>query len=419
MDRLNRLVVSCILVVCSGAVLAQRPPGTPPAAVPRPSSPAPTPPASAGSPAARTGTPSPTPQPNKPKPLPGLPVTPPPVDHPALVGQPLMPSSQPPAPPPAVPGPVGPGAVKAPAPAPVDPDTAGPKLAGKDLDDAVAKVLALRWSETMSVALAAAKATDKPVLWLQTLGELDGLACSTLQSLRGITFSNDLVLEQLRDKFVLGRGNIERELHVGLSHGYRRDQTAFGTTNGTGGRNVQMVFLAADGAVLHVLPGFWHPLDLLAELQLVHQLHGLYGSGDHAPAQKLAMAATMHRAFLRGLSGLAVDRSRWQDADALAEQARGRVVPRDTFVLDAKGQPLRDKSGTAALKPLVQVVHERSMVRAFVPFGEYDIEAVVDYGTPQSDANAPHEKGRAFAGAVQKNQERERAAAKAAGKKGS
>lgn len=414
MDILSRFVVPFAVVACLGTAPAQRPPGVPPAAVPRPA--APVPQAPAGVPAARTGTPSPAQQPSTPKPLPGLPVTPPPVDHPALAGQPLMPGAQPK--PPVAP----PGAKPAAAPAvpkPVDPDTAGPKLAGKDLDDAVAKIAALRWSETLSVAQAAAKATDKPILLLQALGDVDGVACSTLQSLRGITFCNDLVLEQMRDKFVLLRSDIERELHVGLSHGYRRDQTAFGTTNGSGGRNVQMVFLAADGTVLHALPGFWHPLDLLAELQLVHQLHELYGSEGHSAAQKLTMATTMHRGFLRGLSGLAIDRSRWQDADALAEQARGRVVPRDTFVLDAKGQPLRDKAGIAALKPLVQVVHERSMVRAFVPFGEYDIEELVDYGTPQSDANAAHEKGRTFAGAVQKNQERERAAAKGSGRKGS
>ncbi len=413
MEILTRIAVPFAVIACLGIASAQRPPGAAPHAPSAPPAPVPQPPASVPS-SPNAGQPAPRQQPSSPAPLPGVPVTPPPVDHPALAGQPLF---QPPAP---AGRPAGPGAAKAPAVKPVDPDTTGPKLAGKGLEGAVAKVVALNWIETLSVAQAAAASTNRPILWLQGLGELDGVACSTLQSLRGITLANDLVMEQLRDHFVLGRSNLERELHVGLSLGYRRDQTAVGTTNGSGGRNVQMVFLAADGTVLHVLPGFWHALDLLPELALVLQLKDLHDSAGYTLAQKQTMIATLHRSFLRRLSGLARDRSGWQDADAAAEQERGRVTPRDTFVVDGKGLARRNKAGLAELKPLVQVAHERSLARAFVPLADFAMEEFVDYGVPLYDANVPFDQGKPFPAAVLQNQKRARAlalAAKAGAKK--
>ena len=80
-----------------------------------------------------------------------------------------------------------------------------------------------------------------------------------------MTLPNEEVFELLRDHFVLGARNIEKDEHVGLSHGYKCTQSAVGTTNGAGARNVQLLMLAADGTVLHALPGYWHPDDLKRE----------------------------------------------------------------------------------------------------------------------------------------------------------
>ena len=63
-----------------------------------------------------------------------------------------------------------------------------------------------------------------------------------------MTLPNEEVMDLLAERFVLGARNIERERHVGLSHGYAATDTAVGTTNGAGGRNVQIVVLAADRA---------------------------------------------------------------------------------------------------------------------------------------------------------------------------
>ena len=71
----------------------------------------------------------------------------------------------------------------------------------------------------------------------------------------------------LKDHFVVGWKNIDREDFVGSSHGYTCAQKAVGTTNGAGPRNTQMFVLSSDGVVLHCLPGFWHPEDLAHELR--------------------------------------------------------------------------------------------------------------------------------------------------------
>ena len=346
-------------------------------------------------------------------PLPGIPLVPPPVNHPGLANQPFF---QPPARTPGAPPAGGKKAVPAPAPDPIDPDTSGPKAAGKELVKEIAKVLALPWHTDLSVAKAASRSTGKPILWIQALGDLNGDACSALQSLRGTTLANAVLQEELREHFILGWSDIESAPHIGLSAGYRQDQTALGTTNGAGGRNVQIVVMTADETVLLVLPGFWHAIDLLPELGLARNLFDLQRSTGHTDEQKAKMFVGMHRALLRKISSGTQGRSRWQDADRLAENASSALLIRDTFVLDVKGQPTRDASGMVILKALPQVIHERLLAQPFVKFGAFDMEALVDYGRPLHDENAAIESGRPFPGAIAANEKRARERAKAASK---
>ena len=56
-----------------------------------------------------------------------------------------------------------------------DPATRGVKIAGRDLKAAVRKVAALSWHK-LPKARAVSKRTGRPILLLQTLGELDGFA---------------------------------------------------------------------------------------------------------------------------------------------------------------------------------------------------------------------------------------------------
>src|ERR1043166_5622888 len=185
-----------------------------------------------------------------------------------------------------------------------------------------------------------------------------------MQSLRGVSLPDDEVMELLQRDFVVTWRNIQKDGYVGLSHGYRTDQTAIGTTNGAGGRNVQLVILAADETVLHVLPGFWHPEDLANELRFARALHQLWLDENKTPAQKQAMYMVLHRAHVRGFDKDTLARSDWQSFDRWEEMRRAQTGGRDPALTGAEGKPLTDKRGVQ-LKPLCVLVHDRMAARPF------------------------------------------------------
>jgi hypothetical protein len=226
-----------------------------------------------------------------------------------------------------------------------------------------------------------------------------------LQSLRGVTLPNEEVMDLLREHFVIGKRNIERDGHVGLSHGYRADQSAVGTTNGAGGRNVQFVVLAADETVMHVLPGFWHAEDLIAELKLGLEVHRLYRREDLSQASKHSMFRTLHSAWLREHGDAVARRSEWQGFDRNYEQSRDRDGDRDTFAVGS--------SGKRELKTIPQLVHDRLIERPFRKFADFGMETFVDYGRPFYDNNQGLDKGREFPRAEHANAKREREQQKA------
>ena len=229
-----------------------------------------------------------------------------------------------------------------------------------------------------------------------------------------MTLPNEEVMALLRERFVLAHRNIERDLHVGLSHGYACNQTAVGTTNGAGGRNVQMLVLAPDETVLLALPGFWHAADLLPELRLGLELHRLYGDDRIDDKRRLQLFGALHRAHLAQHGAAAALRGDWQDFDEHHETWRAQDGPRDTVDSVVDGQ--------MKLKPIPQLVHERLLARPFLPLREFGLEAFVDYGRPFYDNNWG-DKGREFGRAVAANgkrereQEREREAAQKAAEK--
>ena len=184
-----------------------------------------------------------------------------------------------------------------------------------------------------------------------------------------------------------------------------------------------IIVMANDETVVHVLPGFWNAEDLLPELRLALDLHDLYRSEEHTAAQKSVMFSTLHKSFLRNLSPEAIARSRWQGFDQWEESNRGKTAVRDTFALDDMGQPMLDANGRAALKPVVQVVHERLMQRQGKKLADFGMESFVDYGRAFYDNNAWVDKGRNFPQAMKSNalraktQEKERLLAEKAAQK--
>lgn len=212
-------------------------------------------------------------------------------------------------------------------------------------------------------------------------------------------------MELLQDRFVLATRNIEREGHVGLSHGYACDQTAVGTTNGAGGRNVQILVLDDDLTVLHALPGFWHAADLLPELRLALDVARLHDEERMPAATKQRMFTAMHRAHVAQHGAGAELRGAWQSFDERHELERARKERRDTARYDAAGNPV--------LKTIPDLVHERMAARPFRKLADFEMEAFVDYGRPFYDNNAGLDRGKDFAAAAAANQKRERAQAKA------
>lgn len=220
-----------------------------------------------------------------------------------------------------------------------------------------------------------------------------------------MTLPNEAVIEMLAEQFVIGARNIEREQHVGLSHGYACNQTAVGTTNGAGGRNVQILVLAADETVVHALPGFWHAQDLLPELQLALELHRLHRDEDLSRERKLAMFDALHRSHLRRHGEDAARRGDWQGFDRAYELERAEREVRDTVVLQADG-PRR-------LKSIPELVHDRLLARPFEKLADFGLATFVDYGRPFYDNNAGLDDGRNFPRAAQVNAKREREREKA------
>ena len=218
-----------------------------------------------------------------------------------------------------------------------------------------------------------------------------------------MTLPDPDVLELLRERFVLGHRNIEKEDHVGLSHGYKPTQCAVRTTNGAGGRNVQFLVLAADETVLHALPGFWHAEDLIPELQLALEIDRLYHAPRISAGAKKKMFELLHETHLRRYGKAAERRGRWQSFDRRFELMRAQTEPRDTIATSG--------GSGAKLKTIPRLVHDRLLQRRFAKLEDFDLESFVDYGRPFYDNNHG-DKGRSFRGAERNERRRQKQLAK-------
>ena len=223
-----------------------------------------------------------------------------------------------------------------------------------------------------------------------------------------MTLPDEDVIAFLQSSFVLCHRNIEKDQHVGMSHGYSASQSAVGTTNGAGARNVQFLVLAPDEqrTVLHALPGFWHGEDLIHELKLGLEIHRLHGDASIDPAARHRMFRMLHGSHLRRHGKAAESRGQWQGFDRWAELQRVQKDPgRDTFKRVANGE--------LALKSIPEIVHDRMVARPFQPLAVFDVESFVDYGRAFYDNNQGIDRGRKFRKAERVNRERAEQKAKA------
>lgn len=194
------------------------------------------------------------------------------------------------------------------------------------------------------------------------------------------------VLPILRKNYVLAWKNIRREDYVGDSFGYSSKRECVGTTNGAGGRNVQLFMIAPDSTVLHALPGFWHPEDLEHELRFGLQSWRLWKDRKRTVEQKRDMYKRMVLTDLRYQLPVTYARSDWQSFDKFRE---GRVGAggRDTFERADDGTLKKGPGGAPILKPTNVLTHQRMAARAFLKFEDFDISSFVDYGNRFYDNN--------------------------------
>lgn len=184
----------------------------------------------------------------------------------------------------------------------------------------------------------------------------------------------------LENQFIVGWKNIRNKDYVGSSHGYTCEDTAVGTTNGAGPRNMQTFILATNGTVLHCLPGFWHPDDLAYELDFALVMNRLERD-KRSKKEKRELFARMHQRAIREQSPEMLARSGWQGFDAQNEKMRLKQGKRDTFYYDDEGKPTK-------MKPLSVLLHERMAKRPFKKMATFDTETFIDYGRPYYDNNA-------------------------------
>ncbi len=174
-----------------------------------------------------------------------------------------------------------------------------------------------------------------------------------------------------------------------------------------------MFVLSPDLVVLHALPGFWHPEDLVDELQLAKRVARLWEDGNKNRETKEKMFRRMHRRHVYTSTTDTYARSTWQHFDAHTERNRAQRERRDTVLRNSDGT-MAVANGQLRLKPLNVLVHERMAKRPFQKFDEFDIESFVDYGKLHYDNNRFEKSRKQFAGQKTLMKKRRRAAKRAA-----
>ena len=214
-----------------------------------------------------------------------------------------------------------------------------------------------------------------------------------------MTLPNKALLRMLKRDFVVGWKDIRNEDFCGVSHGYSKSQTAVGTTNGAGGRNVQIFVLSPDKRVMLALPGFWHPDDLMTELRFAKLIYRLWTDETRSLTSKVRMWKRLQKREAGTHGPLMRARSDWQGFDRFEELGKAKTRYRDSVKERADGK--------LTLLALDELVHERLAQRPFVPFEDFDTENFVDYGRRYYDLNTS-DKGRSFAAVRRREARRNR-----------
>jgi len=197
-----------------------------------------------------------------------------------------------------------------------------------------------------------------------------------------VTLADEKVIETLNRDFVCGVWDITGAPYAGKSNAHSVHNPAVQTTCGAGPRNVQLAIANADGRVLMALPGYWHPTDLLREIEFAKSLDRVWADKSLSLAQKEAKFVEMQLAQAASVPADTLARSRMQGFD-VKYSAEHRIA--DVFAGPLPALENGKMAGKAAAKPVAQLMHERMASYPFVRLEEFDIDSFTNYGKPHYD----------------------------------
>lgn len=164
---------------------------------------------------------------------------------------------------------------------------------------------------------------------------------------------------------------------------------AIATSNGAGPHNLQTFILAPDGTVMHCLPGYWNPSDLVSELQLGQEMYKVWTNKSLTRAQKDEQFRLRQHQHLLSHSPQTIRRSKMQSFDQKYE-AKNRLTSSDTILDSTLARVVLEKGEKApfgAFKTTDQIMHNRMQQRPFRPYQWFDVVAFTDYGRPFYNKN--------------------------------
>ncbi len=224
----------------------------------------------------------------------------------------------------------------------------------------------------------------------------------------------------LRNELVCGYKDISRESYAGFSGKHDVGGQAIRTNNGAGPHNLQMFVLAPDSTVMHCLPGYWAPADLVREIEFAGRLHDVWTDRRMSNSQKNEQFRVMQLAHIDEHPRQMVTRSRMQSFD-MEHEAKFNLNNSDTIkdrgrAYGVNSEDMRAKrAAMGAFKTTDQLLHERMAKRPFVSYTNFDVAQYADYGRPLYDKNEDFrdangrfvENGRVIEGPPQRARQKE------------
>lgn len=198
-----------------------------------------------------------------------------------------------------------------------------------------------------------------------------------------MSLSQEPALSLLKNTFVCGWRDISGEPYCGKSGAHNVDNPAVVTTNGAGPTNTQLFILAADGTVLHCLPGYWDARDFACEVALAEELNKVWLDGSLSRERKDARFREMHLAHIKSHSADMKKRSQMQGFDKKHEQSK--VQDSDCLVPESELSARDKERGKPVFKTTDRIMHERLVNQPFTEFVKFDVARCVKYGRPKYD----------------------------------